>query len=240
MNESWHISDMCVMSSGHSALCQGCLDPFLRNTHRPVCPHCREPVARGAWCRVTQSPVKTPSCALFAHEHILSRGAHICSARGESIGNVATTAQRNAADAPDIGCCSMLQRIAMCCSVLQCIAANPVLRGSVKYSVVSLLKTRRRGEGKENMILRCVSNVYVLQAGQERRRRKNICRIWTWSFFLALALLMCIAVCCSMLQCVAVFCGVLLFMTRCSCLVLVFAHVRCSGLQCAAVCCRVL
>jgi len=133
-----------------------------------------------AWCRVTQSPVKTPSCAVFAHEHILSRGAHICSARGESIGNVATTAQRNAADAPDIGCCSVLQRIAMCCSVLQCVAANPeLLRRNVKYSVKSLLKTKRRGEGKENMILRCVSNIYVLQAGQERRRRKNVCRIWT-------------------------------------------------------------
>jgi len=47
INESWHIADMCVTSSGHSALCQGCLDPFLRSTHRPVCPHCREPVARG-------------------------------------------------------------------------------------------------------------------------------------------------------------------------------------------------
>jgi len=32
---------------GHSALCQGCLDPFMQSTPRPVCPHCRSPVTRG-------------------------------------------------------------------------------------------------------------------------------------------------------------------------------------------------
>ena len=67
----------------------------------------------------------------------------------------------------------------MCCSVLQYVAANSeLLRGSVKYSVVSLLKRKRRGEGKDYMMLRCVSNTHVLQAGQERRRWENICRIW--------------------------------------------------------------
>jgi len=127
-----------------------------------------------AWCRVTQSPVKTPSCGLFALEHFLSGEAHISSPRGESTGNVATTAQRNAADAPDIGCCSVLQRDAVCCSVLQCVAANSeLLRGSVKYSVVSLLKRKGRGEGQENIILRCVSNIRVLQAGQDRRRMEK-------------------------------------------------------------------
>jgi len=39
---------MCVTSSGHSALCQGCLDPFLHSTHRLVCPHYGEPVASGS------------------------------------------------------------------------------------------------------------------------------------------------------------------------------------------------
>jgi len=40
-----------VICSGHSTLCQGCLEDFLR-THQPVCPYCREPVVqRGAeWC----------------------------------------------------------------------------------------------------------------------------------------------------------------------------------------------
>jgi len=31
---------------GHSALCQGCLDPFMRRP-QPVCPVCRSPVTRG-------------------------------------------------------------------------------------------------------------------------------------------------------------------------------------------------
>jgi hypothetical protein len=67
----------------------------------------------------------------------------------------------------------VLQRI-----LLQCVAENSeLLRGSVEYSVVSLLKRKRTGEGKENMILGSLSNIHVLQAGQERRRRKNICRI---------------------------------------------------------------
>jgi len=74
---------------------------------------------------------------------------------------------------------STTQCVAVCCSVLQCVAANSeLLRGSVKHSVVSLLKRKRKGEEKENMILSCVSNIHVLQAGQERNRRKNICGIW--------------------------------------------------------------
>jgi len=41
MSAPRHVRFAC----GHSTLCQRCLDPFLR-THQPVCPYCREPVAR--------------------------------------------------------------------------------------------------------------------------------------------------------------------------------------------------
>jgi len=124
-----HIFDLLItwMSHGTLLTCVSRAADIQRYAKHAWNPFCAAPAGQSvrtagsqwraaAWCRVTQLPVKTPSCALFAHEHLLSGGGHICSSRGESTGNVATTAQRSTADAQDIGCCSVLQCVAICCS----------------------------------------------------------------------------------------------------------------------------
>jgi len=134
-HDTWMRHDECVMA--HCWHCVSRAADIQRYAKHAWTPFCAAPTGQSvrtagsrwraaAWCRVMQSPMRTPSCGLFAHKHLLSGGAHICNWRGERRGNVATTAQRNAADAPHIGCCSVLQRIAECCSVLQCVAESYV------------------------------------------------------------------------------------------------------------------
>jgi len=82
-----------------------------------------------------------------------------------------------------------------------------------------------RGEGKENMMLGSLSNIHVLQAGQERRRRKNICRIcdswkkWTLPLVLCSSMFIylsnCLSVCLSIYLSVYVFIYASMYGTIC-------------------------
>jgi len=78
---------------------------------------------------------------------------------------------------------SVMQRIESCWQEASNIAWWAFWRGRA-------VEGKTGGDGKENMIFRCVSNIHVLQAGQDRRRRQNICRIWDswkkWTLLLVL------------------------------------------------------
>ena len=116
--------------------------------------------------------------------------------------------------------CSVLQCVAVCCSVLQCVAVRCIALQHVAacccetclihtlivpHIIAILIATQLQGDGKQCVAAHC-------------------------------SVLLCVAVCSSALQCVAVCCNVLPYLTM-SCSVLPCAALCCSVLQSVAVCC---
>ena len=110
-----------------------------------------------------------------------------------------------------------IERVAMCCSVLQC----------VLQSVAVSIHTYKR------CVLQCVALCYsLLQCASVYcfvLQRVVVCCSILQSNAVCCSVLQCVAVCCSVLQCTAVCCSVLQCVAVC-----------CSVLQCVAVCCRML
>jgi len=151
-------------------------------------------------------------------------------------------------------CCSVLQYVAVCCSVVATSTYRAIgaSRGKVTAICMCTFCVAVRCS-----VLQCVAvccsvlqfrcNVYI--PCHRRRKRRRHCTMHV----LCCSVLQCVAVCCSVLQCVAVLlqrartvpsapqeaktlrCSVE-NATLCTCCVVV----RCSMLQCVAVCCSVL
>jgi len=118
--------------------------------------------------------------------------------------------------------CSVLQCVAVCCSVLLCVAGRRVTSHIHICVCVAVCCS----------LLQCVAECcFVLQEDESRR------------IYLYVYVLQCVAVCCSVLQCVAECCFVLqedeLHRIYLYVYVLQCFAVLCSVLQCVAVCCLV-
>jgi len=125
--------------------------------------------------------------------------------------------------------CSVLQCVAVCCSVLQSLHIG-----------ITALHRKKRSEMRINAWRRSTRVTNEIS-------QKTACSLQSWllRIFVSIILrvataqenmftnrtspLLRVAVCCSVLQCVVVCCSVLQCVAVC-----------CSVLQCAAVCCRVL
>ena len=112
----------------------------------------------------------------------------------------------------------MLQCVAVCCSVLQCVTKQSTTTRHTRP--VTNLKS---SVTHQKSVLQCVAVwCSVLQC-------VAVC----------CSVLQCVVVYCNVLQCVAVCCSVLQSVAEC-CSVLQCAAVCCSVLRCVAVCCSVL
>jgi len=111
----------------------------------------------------------------------------------------------------------MLQCVAVCCSVLQCVAA-PLVKALTTVHVFARLPVVCCG---------------VLQ-------RVAVCCSVLQCVAVCYSVLQCVAVCCSVLQCVAACCSVLRSRIKARATVHMFARlpvVCCNSLQCVVVCC---
>jgi len=162
----------------------------------------------------------------------------------------------------------VLQCVAVCCSVLQCIeTCYTVSRMTLTYCMSGCATSTRTLQCGVVCcsVLQCVAVCYsVLQCVAVCCRAKYLPRVRVCYFHLHVAvwcsMLQCVAVCCSVLQCVAVCCSVLQGKVLTTCLgvsatptcmlqcvavcysvaVRTSVAVRCSVIQCVAVCYRVL
>jgi len=123
-------------------------------------------------------------------------------------------------------CGSQWVYVAVCCSVLQCVAVD----------VREQLLMTRFPCNHEPVHCRCLPVAHLLQ----RVAVTCVCCRVLQSMGMCCSVLQCVAVCCSVLQCVAVCCSVPQCAAVCCSVLLQCAAVCCSVLQCAAVCCSVL
>jgi len=154
---------------------------------------------------------------------------------------------------------SVLRRVAVCCSVLQCVAAcvlrcaywSTLLCCSVLQRVAVFCRLLQYGAlqcvvehwsslqciAVHFSVLHCVAVWCCVHI--EAYYKKTHQSISSSTFFgkavkiSCCSMWQCVAVCCSVLQCIAVCCSVWLFAWA-------VATVCCSALQCAIVCCSVL
>jgi len=115
-------------------------------------------------------------------------------------------------------CCTVLQRIAVYCSVVQCFAVTEYV---CSFGIII----------DETNLLQCVAvccsdiiDMFFRNSQWRLEYAAVCCHVLLYD-----AVLQCVAVCCSALQCVAVCCSVL----HC-------VAVFCSVLQCVAVCCSMI
>ena len=114
--------------------------------------------------------------------------------------------------------CSLLQNVAVCCSLLQCV--NDI----------------RIVEALQHVATHCIATCCsVLQCVNDNTLYCNV----LLHVAVRVPLLQCVAVCCSVLQCVAVCCSMLQYVAVC-CSMLQYVAVCCSVLHCNAMCCYVL
>ena len=123
-------------------------------------------------------------------------------------------------------CCSVLQRVAANCSVLQCVVVRrkrvnePHCRNALRCVAVCC--------GALQFVAVCCGVIHCL-AVRCKRVSEPDCRSILQCAAVRCSVLQWVAVCCSVLQCVAAYCSVLQCVAVC-----------CSVLQCVAVCCSVL
>ena len=137
--------------------------------------------------------------------------------------------------------CSVLWCVTMCCSMLQLYCSVLQMYCSVLQCVAVCCSVLQCVA----ILLQCDAVVYCLPTGEYvvlsniwMCARLHPKRLELQCVAAFRSVLQCVAVCCSVLQCVAVLCSTLQFVALlCSCTA-VALQLHCSVLQCVAVCCN--
>ena len=126
-----------------------------------------------------------------------------------------------------------LQCVAVCCSVLQCVAANDNV-GRSRNIKSDICAPDVYTDGRHNTHM----NESYLEYGKISVDKRGFEFVFV-QIAVCCRVLQCVAVCCSVLQCAAVWCSVMQCVAVC-CSVLQCVAVYCGVVQCVAVCCSAL